>query len=359
MSEQRRSLLRYVFFLNSSVALALMSLLLVACKPAPAPQVEQPMEVMPRSQAELALEELLVQQQGERLRRVSASSRVFQDAIQGLLGDPQEERLSTAQQAWSQLYLSFNEAVVLLACRAAQSPELAQLLQRADSFPVLLGYIDSLQQWPDGGIVNDVSLPLTRESLLGQQGVSAQEEISLGFQAIGFLLYGEPDSARTVLALTEVLEVPEGSPFSLLEQPENRRRVYLQLASDLLVEDLLALATTRETANAGSVNTDQLAVIGAQCPVDALRRTTERMIRVTGLEDRQVVSAEYYAADARTIALAGLQQALQPWLAEDSVLRPWLAENGVQATLPLLPAKPNILQLQQLHAALSAGRSQL
>lgn len=339
-----------IALLRGFLAALLALLLLSGCEPTPpTPVAQQPIEAMPRSQAELALEQLLAQQQGERLRRLSASSRVFQDAIIGLLGDPVALRLSTAQQAWSQFYRSFNEAVVLLACRAAQEPQLAPLLQRADPFPILPGYIDGLQQWPDSGIVNDVSLPLTRESLLGQQGVSAQEEISLGFQVVGFLLYGEPDAGRTAEALTEVLEVPEDSPFSLLEQPENRRRVYLQLASDLLVEDLLAL----------SAHADQLAEIGAHCPVDALRRATERMIRVVGLEDRQLVSAEYYAADARAIALQGLQDALQPWLAEQSALRLWLTENGVQASLPLLAAKPDILQLQQLHAALSAGRSQL
>jgi hypothetical protein len=83
------------------------------------------------------------------------------------------------------------------------------------------------------------------------------------------------------------------------------------------------------------------------------------MIRVAGLENRQLVSAEYYSADARALALAGLQDALQPWLEEQSALRLWLIESGVKASLPVLAAKPDILQLQQLHAALSAGRSQL
>lgn len=331
-------------------AALLVVLVLSGCDQSPAPVQEPVASISERSAEQMAVQALLGQEQADRLRRLSASSRVFQDAINGLLGDPVDERLNTAREAWSQLYRSFNEAVVVLACRAAESPQLAAMLQRVDPFPILPGYIDGLQQWPDSGIVNDVSLPLSRESLLGQQGISAQEEVSVGFQVVGFLLFGEPDAPRTVLALSAVHTAPEESPLTVEEQPENRRRSYLALASALLVEDLLAL----------SANPEQSSAVGPACPVDALRRTTERMIRVTGMDDRQSVAGEYYPAHARVIAISGLQQSLAPWLAEDSALRSWLLERGVQASLPVLVVgEPDILLLQQLHAGLSAGRSQL
>ncbi|MEE4251443.1 MAG: imelysin family protein [Alcanivoracaceae bacterium] len=330
---------------------SLLVLLLAGCDQSPPPKDDATSHINERSEAGVAVEAVLRQEQTERLRRLSASSRVFQDAINGLLGDPVDERLNTAREAWGQLYRSFNEAVVVLACRASESPQLANLLQRVDLFPILPGYIDGLQQWPDSGIVNDVSLPLSRESLLSQQGISAQEEISVGFQVVGFLLFGEPDAPRMVAALRAVNEVPEGSPLAIDEQPENRRRTYLALASELLVEDLLIL----------SANPEQVAAVGADCPVDALRRATERMIRVAGMDDRQSVAGEYYSQHARTIAMAGLQQALVPWLAQDSALRNWLVDRGVQTGLPApLPAgEPDVLLLQQLHAGLSAGRSVL
>lgn len=334
-----------------SVASLLVLLVLTGCDQSPEPANDATLHASDRSDAKIAVEVLLRQEKVERLRRLSASSRVFQDAINGVLGDPVDERLNTAREAWGQLYRSFNEAVVVLACRAAESAELATILQRIDPFPILPGYIDGLQQWPDSGIVNDVSLPLSRESLLGQQGVSVQEEISVGFQVIGFLLFGEPEAPRTVAALSAVTEVPEGSQLTVAEQPENRRRAYLSLASALLVEDLLML----------SANAEQVPSVGPACPVDALRRATERMIRVTGMEDRQSVAGEYYPAQARTIALGGLQQSMAPWLAQDSALRSWLIESGVQAALPAPSpaAEPDILLLQQLHAGLSAGRSLL
>lgn len=333
------------------VVAACLSVLAACEQPPPPPAAESVSVDATPSVAQQQVVALLQQEQVERLRRLSASSLVFADAVEGLLGDPVEERLATAREGWAQLYRSFNEAVVILACRAAESAPLAGALQRVDPFPILPGYIDGLSDWPDSGIVNDVSLPLSRESLRAQQGVTAQEEVSLGFQVVAFLLEGEPAAPRAVAALTEVTEIPEGSEFSLPEQPENRRRQYLSLATALLVEDLQAL-----TADPGNVP-----AIGANCPVDALRRTTERMIRVVGLEDRNSVAGEYFSARSRAIAMEGLQQAMAPWLAPASPLREWLAEKGVQSGLPepVVSAEPDILLLQQLHAGLSASRSLL
>jgi hypothetical protein len=325
--------------------------LISACEqpPASAPESHAGPGAHQPSATELAVAELLREEQTTRLRRLGASSRVFADAVDGLLGDPSDDRLATAREGWSQLYRSFNEAVVVLVCRASGSAPLAAALQRVDPFPILPGYIDGLSEWPDSGIVNDVSLPLTRDALLGQQGVTAQEEISLGFQVVAFLLYGEPGDPRQVMALTRVTEISADNPLALDEQPENRRRDYLALATTLLVEDLLLLTADTET----------LPPVGSHCPVDALRRTTERMIRVAGLHDRESVSGEYYSGHSRAIALAGLQQALTPWLAEQSALREWLAEAGMQSALPApqFSGEPDILVLQQLHAGLSAGRS--
>jgi uncharacterized iron-regulated protein len=298
------------------------------------------------SATERELAELLRREQQDKLRRLSARAGVFQDAIDGLLTDPRDERLATAREAWSQLYGSFNDAVVVLVCRAAEDPHAAQLLQRVDAFPILPGYIDGLTQWPDSGIVHDISLPLTRESLLAQQGVTAQEETSLGFQVVAFLLYGEPQHPRQPVHFSRVTEVDEDDPLSLEDQPANRRRSYLSLATTVLVEDLQTLAADPE----------RLPAVGDQCPVDALRRTTERMIRASGLDDHGDVEGEYFAAHSRALALSGLAHAMTPWLSEDSTLRRWLAESGPTMLLPEIGEAPDILVLQQLHAALSAGR---
>ncbi|MFN3712193.1 MAG: imelysin family protein [Alcanivoracaceae bacterium] len=334
--------------MRSAVApLLVVAALVAGCEPSAPPSSHGEAQTgVVVSAAEREVTDLLRREQHDKLRRLSARAGVFQDAIDGLLTDPRDERLATAREAWGQLYGSFNEAVVVLVCRAAEDPHFAQLLQRVDGFPILPGYIDGLEQWPDSGIVHDISLPLTRESLLAQQGITAQEETSLGFQVVAFLLYGEPEHPRQPVDFTRITEVAEDEPLTVEEQPANRRRSYLSLATTVLVEDLQAL-----TADA-----ERLPVIGYHCPVDALRRTAERMIRASGLDDHGDVEGEYFSAHSRALALSGLAHAMMPWLSESSALRRWLGEAEQGMVLPVIGDVPDILALQQLHAALSAGR---
>ncbi|PKM21982.1 MAG: hypothetical protein CVV10_06630 [Gammaproteobacteria bacterium HGW-Gammaproteobacteria-14] len=348
---------------------------LVACEPAPPPERQSPAEKLPSSEQRL-LGNLLKEQQGERLRRLKAGAKGFADAVQGLLGNPDELRLATAREGWSRLYRSFNESMLVLSCRVAEQPALAATLRRIDHFPMLPGYIDGLQNWPDSGIVNDLSVELTRESLLHAQSLSSDDESSLGFQVVAFLLYGEPERPRTVAELSlrssdtddnsimdggeiaesdslineeTVVEPPMGTSAAYAAE---RRREYLHLATAILVEDLLMLAREAEQS---------VVMPGAQCPVAAMRMTVERLIRVSGLDDHQSVSGEYYSAHGRKLALEGLQQGLMPWLESESPLRHWLlagGSNGHSQTLPafVVADMPDPVLLQQLHAALSAAR---
>jgi hypothetical protein len=323
-------------------------LALAGCdQPAPPPAAVEP-AVMHESSERRALTGLLKTEQVERLRRLTVTAKIYRDAIDGLLGDPQEERLATAREAWTQLYRGFNEAVVVLACRASEDSQLAGLLQQVDVFPILPGYIDGLKQWPDSGIVHDVSLPLTRDSLREQQAMTAQEEASLGFQVVAFLLYGEPGSPR-LLADLSATSYSEDNDLAEQDQPANRRRAYLHLASELLVEDVLQLAS----------NPYELPLIGQHCPMDSLRRATERLIRVIGLAEHTEVAGDYFAEHSRQVAMAGLHQALQPWLQESSPLHEWAKVEAGVSRLPALPpaTEVDILALQQLHAALRSGRS--
>lgn len=352
---------------------------LTACsEPPPPPSPSPSVAVAIQSPSMAALTELLNAEQDAHLRRVAVGARGFQDAVDGLLGDPQDERLATAREAWAHLYRVFNEAAVVLLCRAAADPALAEALSRTDLFPILPGYIDGLKQWPGSGIVNDVSVELSRDALLAEQGARSREEASIGFQVLAFLLQGEPGAPRQVLDLqpvtapsssatlattdavsgaeqsdaAEPAESPAASAHDQWEQaesvwreqdqPANRRRHYLRLTSRILVQDLLTLASDRSAAS-----------VGAHCPLDALRRTTERLIRAEGLSGHTDVEGEYYAAASRDIAVAGLGRAITPWLAEQSPLRDWLGAVALPVWSPA--AQQDMAALQQLHAALSAS----
>lgn len=333
-------------------------MLVTGCDDAPEP-AKQPLpveEASPWHAEQQALSRQLTEETTQRLRRLSVSAGGFGDAIDGLLQDPTNARLTTAREAWRQLYQNFNEAYAMLACRASLNPTDQARLERADVFPILPGYVDGLQEWPDSGIVNDPVLPLTREALLEQQGATQEGEASVGFQVIRFLLHGEPETPRQADAFQSVAEAPEGQEGKVEDQPANRRREYLHTASTLLVEDLALL--TRE----GGVEVE----VTPACPVGALQEVVSRLIRLENLRDNTAVHQEYLAAESRSVATAGLQDAARPWLGDDTALAAWLRERLPEKPLPTgLPELKNakgdvrLSALQQSHAALASLRSTL
>lgn len=335
--------------------LPLLCVLLAACdQPAPpAQQADASATEAPWLAAEDALAKQLDNERAERLRRLTVSASGFGDSIDGLLDDPTDERLNTARQAWARLYQHFNESFVVLVCQSTLQPVNLVRLERADSFPILPGYIDGLSEWPGSGIVNDMAMPLNRDSLLEQQAATLEGEASIGLQVIHFLLHGEPDAARPVSDFAMATELDEESVGELADQPNNRRRLYLQLATDLLVEDLLLLSRAESPL-----------AITAECPTGALRETVARLIRLESLGNNTQVSQDYLAADARKLAISGLQAAIQPWLTQDGSLVEWLdlrapGNSGKLAPPPAPDSDARITALQALHAALAAAERAL
>ena len=331
-------------------------LCLAACDKAPEPPAEVPtaVDTRPWLKAEKHLAAALQTETDSRLRRLTASATGFSDAIDGLLSDTTEERLTTARQAWSHLYQNYNEAFVVLLCRATQSPVDLGRLERADSFPILPGYIDGLEQWPDSGIVNDMSLPLTRDALLEQQGATLEGEASVGFQVIHFLLNGEPEHLRPAQALQPVTELTDDMLGELADQPANRRRSYLQLVTELLVEDLTLMARPESAP----------LQVTAECPVGAIRETVARLLRLEGLRDHTQVSQDFMDSNVRDAAGQGLQAGLAPWLVADGALSAWLSErlthsNSLPDALPGIDAENRVAELQTIHASLAATEKAL
>lgn len=390
------------------VLLVSLLLLLGACDQAPTPPppgtetAPAPLQPAPLSAEAQALKTAVEQASDQRLRRLNATANGFADAITGLLDDPGDERLATAQQAWEHFYAGFNQAAVILECRAQSSEHGQARLARSDPFPILPGYIDSLARWPGSGIVNDTNVSLTRKALLEQQGATSDAEASLGFQVIQFLLFGEPDHPRAVADLTLEADTDIGAGQTAQEQangqenvaqaqsgngnatnetavdstpadatpsaddaglemvadyaplpPGNqveRRRAYLATATELLVEDTLLLAH----------NNSALPQSVEQCPVTALRRVTARLLLLANLDEKQTVDGDYMALNAQQIARDNLHQALTGWLEKDGALAAWAysRDESIRPALePLLAAPPaanDVQALQQLHAMLAS-----
>jgi putative iron-regulated protein len=99
-----------------------------------------------------------------------------------------------------------------------------------NSWPVNEAYIDAVRGNPAAGIVNDPSIPITRETLIERNARDDEADVTTGFHAIEFLLWGQ-DVNRDGPGNRPAMDfVGTGAAA--------RRRTYLKVATDLLVENL-------------------------------------------------------------------------------------------------------------------------
>ncbi len=112
-----------------------------------------------------------------------------------------------------------------------------------DAWPIQPGYLDYLNTYPHSGIVNDIAMPLTASALRQQHGFSDNSDVSLGFHAIAYILWGEQGDRPVTdfIADGEVTEKQKASGLSPIDLPNSRRRTLLQLQTQLLTDDIKAL----------------------------------------------------------------------------------------------------------------------
>jgi hypothetical protein len=144
---------------------------------------------------------------------------------------------------------------LVLAEPAAQQ-HMMELQHRLAAIPPFPGFIDALQAYPHSGIVNDASLPMKRETLEQQQGLTDDSDVALGLEVMAFLLYGEHRydadiPARPSQAWHAVSNWPEGGGLPVSEHPQNRRRQYLGLLLEIATADAAKMhALWQKQANA-------------------------------------------------------------------------------------------------------------
>ena len=201
------------------------------------------------STKEIVLE--YVEQIGADLIQAGIEIERFQSSIVTLADHVRSENLSLSKQAWLDAHSAY-ELTTLHRYFATQllgeqnSLALMQLQYQINHWPIIPGYIDYVNGYPDSGIVYDINVTLDVDSLREQHGAFDIYEVTLGFHVIEFLLWGyDTDSvARPATDFDAVLELtPEEteSGYSLEQLSNNRRRLFLDVAADTLVEDFRAL----------------------------------------------------------------------------------------------------------------------
>jgi len=170
------------------------------------------------------------------------AAKSLSQAIDRLLAAPTAASLAAARQAWLEArrpYLAteafrFYEGPI-------DGPDTGPE-GRLNAWPLNEAVIDYVEGDARAGFVHATGVAVTRENILARDQVSDEADVTTGWHAIEFLLWGQDLSAEGPGA-RPVSDFVPGTPAT------DRRRDYLRTLSAMLVEDLDMLARAWDPAN--------------------------------------------------------------------------------------------------------------
>ena len=154
-----------------------------------------------------------------------------QEKITQFLASPSDITYQAAKQGWLDARAIYGQSEVFRFYGSPIDNPQANLEPQINAWPLDESYIDYVEGNPNSGIINDLSLSIDKQTLRKkneQDGV--EENISVGYHAIEFLLWGQDLSGQAAgqRPYTDYTKAPNAT----------RRGQYLQFCVDLLLEDL-------------------------------------------------------------------------------------------------------------------------
>lgn len=156
-------------------------------------------------------------------------------AIDKLLAAPTEAHLSAARTAWTEARPSYLRTE---AFRFYDGP-IEEIEGFINAWPMNEAYLDYVDGKPDAGIINDPSFEIGKESVRNRNQADDEANVTTGWHAIEFLLWGQ-DLSSTGSGHRPYTDYVAGT------ESGDRRRVYLKLLADDLVSDIGQLAAAWE-----------------------------------------------------------------------------------------------------------------
>jgi putative iron-regulated protein len=161
-----------------------------------------------------------------------ASAEQLQAAIQAFVASPTPETLAAAQQAWLAARDDYGPTEAFRLYGGPIDHPKTGLEGQINAWPLDEAYIDGVTDDPDAGIVHDTEdyPEITREVLVEANEDGGETNISTGWHAIEFLLWGQ-DTATGQPGQRAATDYTSAAHAA-------RRAAYLTEATDLLVDDL-------------------------------------------------------------------------------------------------------------------------
>lgn len=163
-------------------------------------------------------------------------------AIDDFLSNTTPAKLQTLQQQWIDTHKHWHHAALYLQL-GEQSADMASVLVNScrgiHQQQLQAGYIDSIENYPDSGLVNDINLPMTATILREQHQRYDVSEVSTGLNVLEFeLWYRQLEDFDPNISPSQA-QRSQGIRKNQL--PQQRRRALLALLGELLLEDVQQL----------------------------------------------------------------------------------------------------------------------
>lgn len=174
----------------------------------------------------------------------------LQTQINAFIAAPSETTLAEARTAWLYARDFYGQTE---AYREANGPidneDLLGTEGQINAWPLDEAHIDYVFGGAGSGLIGDTTFVLTEENLIGQNENPNDDSISVGWHAIEFLLWGQDLNYDPINHTLDNYAVSGNRSFTDYTTADNadRRATYLQIVTDLLINDLKDLNDTWAT----------------------------------------------------------------------------------------------------------------
>ncbi len=278
-------------------------------------------------------------------------------ALTQLLTQTDDNNLSHARLAWHQAHnclQTLRPYLLLGEVSPALFKDLNDVTFAIDAWPIQPGYLDYFDVYAHSGIVNDIAVPLTADDLRQQHGFSDPTDVSLGFHAIAYLLWGESNKrpATDFIAEKTISAEQESSGLALTDLPGSRRRALLTLEGQLLEHDMKSLQQVMRNSSMGNAY--------QQLSPESRLQLWQKVARYQ-LEE-EITTLQGVMAPTETPVdihnhFAGNRQ--QPLIASLSGLEQLLFQAADPNTQPLISFALRAADQAQFHAALQTAEAEI
>ncbi|KQW67927.1 imelysin family protein [Methylibium sp. Root1272] len=162
------------------------------------------------------------------------SARTMQQTIEAFVAVPSADTLTAARRAWLAAREVYGQTEAFRFYGGPidddKGPE-----GRINAWPMDESYVDGVQGKPSSGLIGNRKFVISKKNLAAQNERGGEENIATGWHAIEFLLWGQDlsESGPGNRSFEDFVDGKSGNA--------DRRRQYLSVVTDLLVDDLATL----------------------------------------------------------------------------------------------------------------------